>query len=166
MKIFSSPRLIVLGTFACCALATPQFALAQPKTPAAGAPKAKKDKPAGKPKADNKKPRGKMMMPRVVEATEAAMGKPLTPELKEQLNQAMRDRDAAVKAANDAYYAAFVQATGLTAEQAKEIDKPARGGMNGGKGAKAPTTPKAEVKTNMDELTEMDDTEAAPVTPG
>ena len=74
----------------------------------------------------------------------------------------MRDRDAAVKAANDAYYAAFAQATGLTPEQAKEIDKPGRGGAMG---AKAPAKPKAEVVTDMDELTKTKDAGEAPVTP-
>ena len=163
MKTTFSPRLILLGTLACCALTVPRFAFAQPEAPVAeDAPKPKKGNKAGKPKAGQqgaKKPRGKMLMPRVVEATETAMGKPLTPELREQLTKAMQERDAAVKAANDAYYAAFAGATGLTAEQAQEIDKPARGG------AKTPTAPKAEVKTNMNELTPMDDGDGAPVTP-
>ena len=161
MKQFSSPRFIVLGTLACCALAAPKFAIAQPEAPVADAARPKKGKQTGKPKGE-KKQRAKMLMPRVVQATETAMGKPLTPELKAQLTAAMRDRDAAVKAANDAYYAAFAQATGLTPEQAKAIDKPGRGGALG---AKAPTKPKAEVVTDMDELTKTENAGDAPVTP-
>lgn len=159
MKTIRSPRLILLAASACCALATPHFALAQPQAPAAAVPKEKKPKKGDKPK-DDKKPRGRNLTPRVVAATEAALGKPLTPELTEQLMAAMRERDAALKAANDAYYAAFAKATGLTPEQAKEIDKPARNGP------KPPTKPKVEGTTNMDALTETDNAdEAAPVTP-
>ena len=162
MKITSTNRWLALGALACCALATPHFALAQPQAPEAEAPapKAKKDKKAAKP---GKKQGGKMLMPRVVTATEAAMGKPLTPELKEQLTQAMRDRDAAVKAANDAYYAVFAEKTGLTPAQVKEIDKPARNGN--GVGANAPAKPKVEGKTDMDALTETDGGTETPVTP-
>ncbi len=105
------------------------------------------------------KPRAKNLTPRMVTATEAAMGKPLTPELKSQLTTALRAREAAIQAANTVYYAAFAQASGLTPEQAKEIDKPTRGGV------KAPTEPKVEGTTNMDALTDNNDVEVAPVTP-
>ena len=163
MKIVSSPRLVLLGALACCAVATPRFALAQPEAPvAADAPaaKAKKGNKGVKPKR-GKKARGKKLMPRVIAATETAMGKPLTPEQQEQLTTAMRERDAAVKTANDAYYAAFAGATGLTTEQAQKIDKPARGA----KAVKAPTEPGVEGQTDRENLTETDETGGAPVTP-
>lgn len=131
MKTPRLSRSSLLAASAFCALGLSGVAFAQPEAPAANDAPAKANKPRNgnknKPRGE-KNGRGKTLTPRAVTATEAAMGKPLTPELKEQLTTAMRERDAAVKAANDAYYAAFATATGLTAEQAKEIDKPARGG--------------------------------------
>ena len=104
-----------------------------------------------------KKPRGKTFTPRMVKATEAATGKPITPELKERLTKALRAREAAIQAANDAYYAEFAAATGLTPEEAKEIDKPAR------KTAKPATEPKTEGKADADE--DGEDEAPAPTTP-
>ena len=135
MKTPRISRSILLAASAFCALGLSNIALAQPQAPDNGAAPAKakragKGAGAGKGKRakGGKKGPGKNLMPRVVTATETAMGKPMTPELKEQITTAMQQRDAAVKAANDAYYAAFATATGLTADQVKDINRPARGG--------------------------------------
>ena len=162
MKTKAFPRSILLATGVCCALAAPNFAFAQPEAPvAADAATPTKPRKNKKPKGD-KQPRDKKLAPRVVAATEAALGKPLTPEMTAQLTASMRERDAAVKAANDAYYAAFAGATGLTLDQAREINKPARNGANA---AKPTTEPKAEGTTDMDELTVTQKGADAPVTP-
>ena len=162
MKTTASPRLILLAASVCCALAAPRFALAQPQAPIdATAPTdaaTPKEKHGHKPKGE-KKSRDKKLSPRVVSATETAMGKALTPDQTAQLTKALQIREAAVKAANDAYYAAFAQTTGLTTEQIKEIDKPARGG------ARPIADAKAEGKTNMDAPTETEKGAPAPVTP-
>lgn len=161
MKSPCLSRSVLLAASAFCALGFSNLAFAQPEAPAAPMATPTANKPPkgnknNKPKGEKKG--GKNLSPRVVTATETAMGKPLTPALKEQLTTALRERDAAVKAANEAYYVAFAQATGLTPEQAKEINKPGRGG------AKPVTDPKMDGKTNMDELTKTDG-DAAPVTP-
>ena len=135
MKTKSSLRSILFVASACCALAAPHFAFAQPEAPVA-ADAATPTKPRKGNKTNGEKNRDKKLSPRVIAATETAIGKPLTPEQTAQLTTALHEREAAVKAANDAYYAAFAQTTGLTPEQAKEIDKPARNG------AKATTPPK------------------------
>ena len=159
---FSTLPLLLAG-IALCGASSPQIALAQPEAPAktdapAQPKKPRADKPKGdKPRGD--KPRGKNLSPRMVKGIEEAMGKPLTPEMKAQLTDALHAREAAVQAANDAFYAAFAQTTGLTPEQAKEIDKPARGGP------KPPTTPKVEGETNMDALTDKGAAGGTPVTP-
>lgn len=141
MKTPRISRSILLAASAFCALGLSNIALAQPQAPDNGAAPAKAKragKGAGKGNRakGRKKGPGKNLMPRVVTATETAMGKPMTPELKEQLTTAMQQRAAAVKAANDAYYAAFATATGLTADQVKDIDRPARGGAKPAKTAK------------------------------
>ncbi len=155
---FSTLPFLLAGlTF--CGASLPYTAQAQPEAPAkAKKPRAPKtEKPAGKQAA---KPRAKNLTTRMVTATEEAMGKPLTPEMKTRLTTALREREVAIQAANAVYYAAFAQASGLTAEQAKEIDKPSRAG------AKKPTAPKVEGTTNMDALTDNeDDNTGAPVTP-
>lgn len=147
MKTPRLSRSVLLAASAFCALSLSNIAFAQPEAPAALDAPAKANQPRNdnknnKPKGE-KKGRGKTLTPRVVTATEAAIGKPLTPELKEQLTTALQQRAAAVKAANDAYYAAFAQTTGLTPEQAKEIDKPARGGAKATDKPK-PATPNAD----------------------
>ncbi len=119
-----APRLLG-ATVALCALGFAQTSYAQPEAPA---PKAGKH--AGKHAGMDKK-QGKNLPPRMVKAIEDQTGKPLTPEVKDQLTTALHTREAAVKAANDTFYAAMAQATGLTVDQAREINKP---------GAKAKTT--------------------------
>lgn len=116
---FSAPRLLV-ATVALCALGFAQTTYAQPEAPA---PKVGKNGKAGK-RAGMGKKQGKNLTPRMVKAIEDQTGKPLTPEVKDQLTTALRAREAAVKAANETFYAAMAQATGLTADQAKAIDKP------------------------------------------
>ena len=154
---FSALPLLLAGLVLCGSGLAP-VAHAQPEMPAK--PKRAK-KAAAAPKADGmKKPRAKNLMPRMVTATEAATGKPLTPAVKDQLTTALRAREAAVQAANEAYYAAFAQATGLTLEQVQEIDKLTRKTA-----AKPVTEPKTETTTNMDELTTDNDGETAPVSP-
>ena len=116
----------------------------------------KADKPAT-PAA--KKPRAKNLTARMVSATEAAMGKALTPEAREQLTTALRAREAAIQEANRVYYEAFAQTTGLTPEQAQEIDKPTRG-------TTAKTADGDMKKTDMTQLTTDDDNEeGTPTTP-
>ena len=124
---FSAPRLVA-ATVALCALGFAQISYAQPEAPTPKTGKA--GKRAGK-------KQGRNLTPRMVKAIEDQTGKPLTPEVKDQLTTALRAREAAVQAANDTYYAAMAQATGLTADQAKAIDKP--GGKN--KAANAAMTP-------------------------
>ena len=120
-----APRLLV-ATVALCALGFAQTTYAQPEAPVAK---------AGKRAGNRGKKQGKNLTPRMVKAIEAQTGKPLTPEVKGQLTTALRAREAAVKAANETYYAAMAQATGLTVEQAQAIDKP------GGKNKVAAVTP-------------------------
>ena len=148
---FSPLRLLVCGA-TICGLGLAQNAYAQP-APAKAAKKGAAKTPTAR------KPRLKNLTPRVITATEAATGAPLTPELKEKLTTALRAREAAIQVANEAYYVEFAAATGLTPEQAKEIDKPSR------KTTKPVTEAKVEGQTNMDELTANEDDEAAPVTP-
>lgn len=116
-----SPRLLASGVVL-CALGLAQVAPAQPE-----APTAETGKKAGQQAKQQKMPktRGKNLTPRMVKAIEDQTGKPLTPELKTQLTTALRTRAAAIEAANDSYYAELAQATGLSIEQAREIDKPA-----------------------------------------
>ncbi len=134
----SHARALVAASVAAFGLGIAGGAQAQP---APAKPKAAK---AAKPAT--KTPRAKMMTPRMMTATQTATGKPLTPELKAQLNTAYQARQAAIEAANQKYYSDFAALTGLTADQAREIDKPARV-------AKEPTAPKVETKTNTDNLT-------------
>lgn len=152
----SSARRLLAGSAAIFALGLAGSAHAQqaeaPVKPKAAAPKAMTPKVTGA-----KKPRLKNLTPRMVTATEAATGKPLTPELKAQLTEAYRARAAAIAAADEKYYADFAKLAGLSVEQAREIDKPAR--------AKAPTVPKVETKTDADELTTGEATNDTPVSP-
>ncbi len=125
-----APRLLV-ATIALGALGFAQTSYAQPEAPAPNVGKAGK---AGK-RAGAGKKQGKKLTPRMAKAIEAQTGKPLTPEVKDQLTTALRAREAAVKAANETFYAAMAQATGLTQDQAKAIDKP------GGKNKMTPAAP-------------------------
>ena len=112
-----APRLLV-ATVALCALGFAQTVYAQTEAPT---PKVGKN---GKRAGNAGKKHGKNLTPRVIKAIEDQTGKPLTPEVKDQLTTALHAREAAVKAANETYYAAMAQATGLTVDQAKAIDKP------------------------------------------
>lgn len=130
-----APRLLA-ATVALCALGFAQTSYAQPEAPAPDvtAPTVAKHGHNG----HKGKHQDKGLPPRMVAAIEAQTGKPLTPEVKDQLMTARQTRDAAVKAANETFYAAMAQATGLTEEQAKAIDKP--GGKNKMKAADATMT--------------------------
>ncbi len=158
MKTTRFSTLVALCSgLALCGLLTP-LASAQPAPAKPKAGKAAGKKGAGKaPMAA--KPRLKNLLPRMVTATEEQMGKPMTPELKETLTTALRARETAIQAANEAYYIEFGAATGLTPAQAKEIDKPSRAT------AKPTTEPKVVGKTNMDALPDDEDKEIAPTTP-
>ena len=143
---FSSGRALIAASAVAFSLGFVGGAQAQPEAPAK--PKAGKAKPKADKKATDAKtpkPRTINLMPRMVTATETQLGKPLTPELKDKITEAYRARAAAIAAANEQYYVDFAALTGLTVDQAREIDKP--------KPVKKPTEPKVETKTNMDQLT-------------
>lgn len=145
-----APRLLASGVVL-CALGLAQVAPAQPE-----APTAKTGKKAGQ-QAKQPKMRGKNLTPRMVKAIEDQTGKPLTPELKTQLTTALRTRAAAIEAANASYYAELAQATGLTIEQAKEIDKPTAKAKAAN--ATMPATPDGKPATPADKDEKMDDAE-------
>src|SRR3712207_6747929 len=71
--------------------------------------------------------RAKRIPKKMTEALETKLGKPLTPEQKEQILTAMQARDEATKAARDKFTADLVKATGLTTEDAEAIATPQRG---------------------------------------
>lgn len=84
-----------------------------PKTPAA-------DK---KPAANRRKP---TVSKRILVAIEAKTGKALTDDQKRQLGDAMKARQDAIEAANEKYLSDTAAITGLTVDDIREINKPAK----------------------------------------
>ena len=159
MKTTRSTPLLLAALVLCGGALT---AYAQPQPPVRTPAKAKPAAKAGK-AATARKPRAKNLTARMITATEEQMGKAMTPALKDQLTTALRAREAAIQEANRVYYEAFAEATGLTPEQAKEIDKPSRKKAAPAAGGDMKKTDMTQLTTTKDD--DDDDNEPAPATP-